>query len=104
MMAIQLGHWAAFLAAMYRIQIGKVNGWSLARLGEHFPDAARSRRYVRIGPKDLEALHLWRFPCDCGAGHCWFEEAALFIFLIGIVLIALGLVAWWGADRSPHHG
>jgi hypothetical protein len=34
----------------------------------------------------------------------WFEEAALFIFLIGIALIALGLVVWWGANRSPHHG
>jgi hypothetical protein len=41
---------------MYRIHIGKVNGWSLATPWEHFPDAARSRRYVRIGPKDLEAF------------------------------------------------
>jgi hypothetical protein len=30
MTAIQLGQWASFLAAMYRIHIGKVNGWSLA--------------------------------------------------------------------------
>jgi hypothetical protein len=34
----------------------------------------------------------------------WFEEAALFVFLIGVVLIALGLLAWWGAKRSPDHG
>jgi hypothetical protein len=27
----------------------------------------------------------------------------LFIFLIGVVLIALGLLAWWGAHRSHQH-
>ena len=30
----------------------------------------------------------------------WFADAGLFIFLIGVVLIALGLLAWWGAHRS----
>jgi hypothetical protein len=27
----------------------------------------------------------------------------LFIFLIGIVLIALGLLIWWSSHRSPRH-
>jgi hypothetical protein len=33
----------------------------------------------------------------------WFADAGLFIFLIGVVLIALGLLAWWGAHRSHQH-
>jgi hypothetical protein len=35
----------------------------------------------------------------------WFEQAALFLFLIGAVLIMLGVLLWWGraklsADRG----
>jgi hypothetical protein len=34
----------------------------------------------------------------------WFADAGLFIFLIGVVLIALGLLAWWGAHRARQLG
>jgi hypothetical protein len=33
----------------------------------------------------------------------WFEDAALFMFLTGVALIALGLLAWWGAHRWHQH-
>jgi uncharacterized membrane protein len=34
----------------------------------------------------------------------WFADAGLFIFLIGVVLIALGVLAWWGARRAHQDG
>ena len=34
----------------------------------------------------------------------WFEQAALFLVLIGAVLIALRLLLWWGRVKmSPDH-
>jgi hypothetical protein len=106
MVAIQLGQWAAVLVAMYLIHISRVNGLltddalgsillTLLALG------------VFISGLDLRT---WKL---CVAGGflaiavpfvAWFEDAALFMFLIGVVLIALGLVVWWGANRTPRHG
>ena len=34
----------------------------------------------------------------------WVADAGLFVFLIGVLLIALGLLAWWGAHRAHQIG
>jgi hypothetical protein len=34
----------------------------------------------------------------------WFEQAALVLLIIAAVMIALGLLLWWGrGQRSPDH-
>jgi hypothetical protein len=106
MVAIQLGQWAAFLVAMYLIHVSSVDGLvtndalgsillTLLALG------------VFISGLDLRT---WKL-CVAGAFlalavpfAAWFADAGLFIFLIGVVLIALGLVVWWRANRPPRHG
>jgi hypothetical protein len=103
--AIQFGQWAAVLAAMYLIHISKVSGLVTSdALGSIFLTLLALGVFISgLG------LRTWKL---CVAGVflaipvpfvAWFEEAGLFIFLIGMALIALGLVVWWGANRSPHH-
>jgi hypothetical protein len=106
MVGIQLGQWAAVVAAMYLIHISKANGLVTDdALGSIFLTLLALG--VFIAGLDLRT---WKL-CVAGAFLAlavpfvaWFDEASLFIFLIGIVLIALGLVVWWGANRAPRHG
>jgi hypothetical protein len=101
MAAIQLGQWAAFLVAMYLIHVSNIEGLvtrnalgsillTLVALG------------VFISGLDLRT---WKL-CVAGAFLAlavpfvaWFADAALFVFLIGVVLIALGLLIWWATGR-----
>jgi hypothetical protein len=99
MVAIQLGQWAV-------VHVSNVGG-----LVTH--DALGSILLtllaLRVFISGLD-LRTWKL-CIAGAFLAiavpfvaWFDDAAMFMFLIGIVLIALGLVAWWSAHRSPQHG
>jgi hypothetical protein len=106
MVAIQLGQWAAVLVAMYLIHVSNSDGrvthdavgsilLTLLALG------------VFISGLDLRT---WKL-CVAGAFLAlavpfvaWFADAGLFIFLIGVVLIALGLLVWWGAHRAHQLG
>ena len=104
MIAIQLGQWAAVLVAMYLIHVSNVRGLVTS-------DALGSMMLtllalgVFVSGLDLRA---WKL-CVAGAFLAvavpvvaWFEQAALLLFLIGSVLIALGLLLWWArAKRSP---
>ena len=107
MIATQIGQWAAVLVAMYLIDVSNVRGLVTS-------DALGSMMLtllalgVFVSGLDLRA---WKL---CVAGVflavavplvAWFEQAALFLFLIGSVLIALGLLLWWGrAKLSPDRG
>ena len=104
MIATELGQWAAVLVAMYLIDVSDVRGLvntdamgrmmlTLLALG------------VFVSGLNLRA---WKL---CVAGVflavavplvAWFEQAALVLLIIAVVLIALGLLLWWGrAQRSP---
>ena len=102
MVAIQVGQWAAVLVAMYLIHVSNVRGLVTS-------DALGSMMLtllalgVFVSGLDLRA---WKL---CVAGVflaiavplvAWFEQAALFLFLIGAVLIALGLLLWWARARA----
>jgi hypothetical protein len=107
MIAIQLGQWAAVLVAMYLIHVSNVRGLVTS-------DALGSMMLtllalgVFISGLDLRA---WKL-CVAGAFLgvavpfvAWFEQAALFLFLIGAVLIVLLLLLWWGrAKLTPDRG
>jgi hypothetical protein len=106
MVAIQLGQWAAFLAAMYLIHVSTVEG-----LVTHDALGSILLTLLALGVfiSGLD-LRTWKL-CVAGAFLAlavpfvaWFDDAALFIFLIGAMLIALGLLIWWVAHRSPQHG
>jgi hypothetical protein len=106
MVAIQLGQWAAVLVAMYLIHVSNVSGLVTS---DAFGSMLLTLLALGVFISGLD-LRTWKL---CVAGVflaiavpfvAWFEEAALFVFLIGVVLIALGLLAWWGAKRSPDHG
>jgi hypothetical protein len=106
MVAIQLGQWAAFLAAMYLIHVSTVEG-----LVTHDAIGSILLTLLALGVfiSGLD-LRTWKL-CVAGAFLAlavpfvaWFDDAALFIFIIGAVLIALGLLIWWSAHRSPQHG
>jgi len=101
MIAIQLGQWAAVLVAMYLIHVSNVRGLVTS-------DALGSMLLtllalgVFIAGLDLRA---WKL---CVAGVflaiavplvAWFEQAALFLFLLGAVLIALLLLLGWARAR-----
>jgi hypothetical protein len=105
MVAIQLGQWVAFLVAMYLIHVSNVDG-----LVTHDALGSILLTLLALGVfiSGLD-LRTWRL-CVAGAFLAlavpfvaWFADAALFIFLIGVVLIALGLLIWWSAHRSPQH-
>jgi hypothetical protein len=106
MAAIQLGQWAAFLVAMYLIHVSNVDG-----LVTHDALGSILLTLLALGVfiSGLD-LRTWKL-CVAGAFLAvavpfvaWFADAALFIFLIGVVLIGLGLLIWWSAHRSPQHG
>ena len=103
MVAIQLGQWAAVLVAMYLIHVSDSDG-------QHDAVGSILLTLLALGVfiSGLD-LRTWKL-CVAGAFLAlavpfvaWFADAGLFIFLIGIVLIALGLLAWWGAHRSHQH-
>jgi hypothetical protein len=104
--AVQLGQWAAVLVAMYLIHVSNVGG-----LVTHDALGSILLTLLALGVfiSGLD-LRTWKL---CVAGGflalavpfvAWFEDAALFMFLIGVVLIALGLLTWWGAHRAHQHG
>jgi hypothetical protein len=106
MVAIQLGQWAAFLVAMYLIHVSNIDG-----LITHDALGSILLTLLALGVfiSGLD-LRTWKL-CVVGAFLAlavpfvaWFADASLFIFLIGAALIALGLLIWWGAHRSPQHG
>jgi len=101
MAALQLGQWAAFLVAMYLIHVSTVEG-----LVTHDAIGSILLTLLALGVfiSGLD-LRTWKL-CVAGAFLAlavpfvaWVADAGLFIFLIGVVLIALGLLAWWGAHR-----
>jgi hypothetical protein len=105
MVASQLGQWVAFLVAMYLIHVSNVDG-----LVTHDALGSILLTLLALGVfiSGLD-LRTWRL-CVAGAFLAlavpfvaWFADAALFIFLIGVVLIALGLLIWWSAHQSPQH-
>jgi hypothetical protein len=102
MVAIQVSQWAAVLIAMYLIHISNIDG-----LVTHDALGSILLTLLALGVfiSGLD-LRTWKL-CVAGAFLAlavpfvaWFENAALFMFLIGVVLIALGLLTWWGAHRS----
>jgi hypothetical protein len=106
MIAIQLGQWAAILVAMYLIYVSNVRGVVTSpALGSMMLTLLALG--VFVSGLDLRA---WKL---CVAGVflaiavplvAWFEQAALFLFLIGAVLIVLGVLLWWARARlSPGH-
>ena len=106
MVAIQFGQWAAVLVAMYLIHVSNADG-----LVTHDALGSILLTLLALGVfiSGLD-LRTWKL-CVAGAFLAlavpfvaWVADAGLFIFLIGIVLIALGLLAWWGAHRSYQHG
>jgi hypothetical protein len=107
MVAIQLGQFAAVLVAMYLIHVSNVQGQVTS-------DALGSMMLTLLALGVFVSgldLRDWKL---CVAGGflavavplvAWFERAALFLFLIGAVLIALLLLLWWGrAKLSPDRG
>jgi hypothetical protein len=106
MVAIQFGQWAAFLVAMYLIHVSNADG-----LVTHDAVGSILLTLLALGVfiSGLD-LRTWKL-CVAGAFLAlavpfvaWFADAGLFIFLIGVVLIALGLLAWWGAHRARQLG
>ena len=102
MAAIQVGQWAAFLVAMYLIHVSTVEG-----LVTHDAIGSILLTLLALGVfiSGLD-LRTWKL-CVAGAFLAlavpfvaWVADAGLFIFLIGVALIALGLLAWWGAHRA----
>jgi hypothetical protein len=102
MVAIQFGQWAAVLVAMYLIHVSNADG-----LVTHDALGSILLTLLALGVfiSGLD-LRTWKL-CVAGAFLAlavpfvaWFADAGLFIFLIGIVLIVLGLLAWWAAHRS----
>jgi hypothetical protein len=102
MIAIQLGQWAAILVSMYLIYVSNVQGQvTSAALGSMMLTLLALG--VFVSGLDLRA---WKL---CVAGVflaiavplvAWFEQAALFLFLIGAVLVALLLLLWWGRAKA----
>jgi hypothetical protein len=106
MMALQFGQWAAVLIAMYLIHVSNADG-----LVTHDALGSILLTLLALGVfiSGLD-LRTWKL-CVAGAFLAlavpfvaWFADAGLFIFLIGVALIALGLLAWWGAHRAHQHG
>jgi hypothetical protein len=106
MAAIQLGQWAAVLVAMYLMHVSTVEG-----LVTHDAIGSILLTLLALGVfiSGLD-LRTWKL-CVAGAFLAlavpfvaWFADASLFIVLIGVVLIALGLLIWWGTHRSPQRG
>jgi hypothetical protein len=99
---------AAVLVAMYLIHVSNVGGLvTHDALGSILLTLLALGVFIfRTGLEDLEALHriAGAFLAIAVPFVAWFDDAAMFMFLIGIVLIALGLLAWWSAHRSPQHG
>ena len=103
MAGIQFGQWAAVLVAMYLIHVSNADG-----LVTHDALGSILLTLLALGVfiSGLD-LRTWKL-CVAGAFLAlavpfvaWVANAGLFIFLIGVVLIALGLLTSWGAHRSP---
>jgi hypothetical protein len=105
MVAIQLGQWAAFLVAMYLMHVSTVEG-----LVTHDAIGSILLTLLALGVfiSGLD-LRTWKL-CVAGAFLAlavplvaWIADAGLFILLIGVALIALGLLIWWATHQSPRH-
>jgi hypothetical protein len=101
MAAIQVGQWAAVLVAMYLIHVSNTEG-----LVTHDAIGSILLTLLALGVfiSGLD-LRTWKL-CVAGAFLAlavpfvaWVADAGLFIFLIGVVLIAAGLLVWWGAHK-----
>jgi hypothetical protein len=106
MVAILLGQWAAVLVAMYLIHVSNADG-----LVTHDALGSILLTLLALGVfiSGLD-LRTWKL-CVAGAFLAlavpfvaWFADAGLFIFLIGLVLIALGLLIWWAAHGRLRTG
>ncbi len=106
MVAIQVGQWAAVLVAMYLIHVSNIDG-----LVTHDALGSILLTLLALGVfiSGLD-LRTWKL-CVAGAFLAlavtfvaWFDDAALFMLLIGVVLIALGLLMWWGSHRLHQRG
>jgi hypothetical protein len=106
MIATQIGQWAAVLVAMYLIDVSDVRGLvSTDAMGRMMLTLLALGVFV-----SGLSLRAWKL---CVAGVflavavpvvAWFQQAALVLLVIGVVLIALGVLLWWGrAQRSPDH-
>jgi hypothetical protein len=105
MVAIQLGQWAAVLVAMYLIHVSNSSGLVTS---DALGSILLTLLALGVFISGLD-LRTWKL-CVAGAFLAiavpfvaWFEDAALFMFLIGIVLIAVGLLMWWRAHWTPRH-
>jgi hypothetical protein len=105
MAALQLGQWAAVLVAMYLIHVSDTDG-----LVTHDALGSILLTLLALGVfiSGLD-LRTWKL-CVVGAFLAlavpfvaWVADAGLFVFLIGIGLIALGLLAWWATHRPHQH-
>ncbi len=101
MVAIQAAQWAAVLVAMFLINLSNVGGLATSdALGGMMLTLLALG--VFISGLDLRA---WRlgvagvFLAIAVPLVAWFEQAALLFVFIGAVLIALGLVFWWGRGK-----
>jgi hypothetical protein len=105
--AVQLAQWAAVLVAMYLINLSNVGGLTTSdALGGMMLTLLALG--VFISGLDLRAWRLGvagAFLAIAVPLVAWFEQAALFLVFIGAVLIALGVVLWWGRSKlSPDRG
>jgi hypothetical protein len=103
MATLQFGQWVAVLVAMYLIHVSNADG-----LVTHDALGSILLTLLSLGVfiSGLD-LRTWKL-CVVGAFLAlavpfvaWVADAGLFIFLIGVVLIALGLLAW-GATHRTH--
>jgi hypothetical protein len=106
MVATEVGQWAAVLVAMYLVKVSDVRGLINA--------SAMGRTMLTLLALGVFVsglnLRAWKL---CVAGGflavavplvAWFEQAALVLLIIAVVLIALGLLLWWvRAQRSAGH-
>jgi hypothetical protein len=101
MIATELGQWAAVLVAMYLLNVsdvrGLVNSDAMGRM-------MLTLLALGVFVSGLN-LRAWKL-CVAGAFLAiavplvaWFQQAAWVLLLIGAVLIALGLLLWWGRAR-----
>jgi hypothetical protein len=106
MVGIQLGQWAAVLVAMYLINVSSVGGLVTSdALGSMMLTLLALGVFVSgMDLRDWKLCVTGVFLAIAVPFVAWFEQAALFLVLIGAVLIALGLLFWWGrAKLSPDH-
>ena len=98
---IQLAQWAAVLVAMYLINLSNVGGLTTSdALGGMMLTLLALGVFVSgLDLRDWRLGVAGAFLAIAVPLVAWFEQAALFLVFIGAVLIALGLIFWWGRAR-----